>query len=257
MPAVTRPPLRAGIFAAGFGSRMGAPPRQPKGLTPIAGRPLIEWLLRDMEAASVSDVVVIVNDESTAVRDHVERSERACTVRWIVETTPSSMHSFLRVVEDLAGGGDDGPFLISTVDTIAPPGTFRAFVDAADRLPSSDVVMALTTRIEEQKPLLVDVGRVPDDPITDIGAVGRGNYASAGYYMVRASVLREAADSRRAGLGALRMFFRRLFDRGYTLRGVCMPESVDVDRPRDIEAAERLLRGALQGGSVAAGHQPQ
>src|SRR5207248_6992749 len=107
MAEMTRP-LRAGIFAAGFGSRMGASPRQPKGLTPIAGRPLIDWVLRDMEAASVSDVVVIVNDESIAMCDYVERSERTCTVRWIVETTPSSMHSFLRVVEELAGAGDDG-----------------------------------------------------------------------------------------------------------------------------------------------------
>ena len=43
------------------------------------------------------------------------------------------MHSFLRVVETLAAGGDEGPFLVSTVDTVAPPGAFARFAAEARR----------------------------------------------------------------------------------------------------------------------------
>jgi HAD superfamily hydrolase (TIGR01549 family) len=253
--------LRAGIFAAGVGARLGS--STAKGLTRVAGRPLIDWILDDLADAGVSEIVMIINEQSTALREHVGT---AWPIRWIVETTPSSMHSFLRVMETLAAGGDQGPFLISTVDTIAPPGTFRMFVDRASRAPDADAVLALTTRIGDDNPLLIS-GSDPDyergrgyfpcsseentpvpfriEGLTPITAIGCGKYATAGYYLVRSTVLAEADAGRTANLGALRQFFRHLFDRGYRLSGVCMPDSIDVDRPSDVKDAERLLRTSV------------
>lgn len=233
-------PLRGGIFAAGFGSRLrtaSGSAATPKGLIQVGGRPLIDWVLAGFDEAGVGEMSIIINEESTAVREYVDRHPRRRAVRWIVETTPSSMHSFLRVIEDLSRDGDDGPFLVSTVDTVGPPALFRAFVDAAKRIPRSDVLFAATTLIDDENPLLIDID--PDEE--RVTAVGSGEYATAGYYLVCSSVLREAAAGRAANLGALRLFFRHLFDRGYRLSGVCVADSVDVDRPSDIEAAERLL----------------
>jgi hypothetical protein len=177
------------------------------------------------------------------VRAHVDADRRSRRVRWIVETTPSSMHSFLRVVEALAADGNEGPFLVTTVDTIAPPGTFKRFVDASRPLVPADLILALTSRLEEDKPLKVEFEpRPPGAGVEIVRFGGEGKYATAGYYLVRASVLREAAASRAAGLGALRLFFARLLDRGYSVAGICMPDSIDVDRPADIGAAELLLR---------------
>jgi NDP-sugar pyrophosphorylase family protein len=205
---------------------------------------MVDWILDDLDAAGASEIVMIINEQSIALRDHVDRQTRRCPVRWIIETTPSSMHSFLRVLEELTRDGDEGPFLISTVDTVAPAGTFRRFVEAAARGPEADIVLALTTRIEDENPL-----RVEADPQGEAGApilaFGDGRFATAGYYFVRTTVLREARAGRAAELTALRLFFRHLFDRGYRLSGVCMPDSVDVDRPSDIEAAERLLRARV------------
>src|SRR5215471_11921225 len=181
-------PFRAGVFAAGLGSRMrpdgsvGAP---PKALTPIADRPLVEWILRDIVAAGASEIVVIVNEQSQSVRDHITQTMPSCPVTWIVETTPSSMHSFLRVLETLALGGDTGPFLMSTVDTIAPPGTFASFVDAAEHARPADMILALTSRVDDDNPLTMRIGPVQSDSCADIVAVGEGAYATAGYYFVR------------------------------------------------------------------------
>jgi NDP-sugar pyrophosphorylase family protein len=153
------------------------------------------------------------------------------------------MHSFLRVVEELAADGRKDPFLMSTVDTIAPPGTFVRFVEACENMPQSDVIFGLTTRIEEEKPLRVGIRSFPSGAGGEVVALGEeGIYASAGYYFVRPSVLGEAVACRAAHLTALRLFFRHLLDRGYRMAGVCMPESIDVDRPADIDAAEALLR---------------
>jgi NDP-sugar pyrophosphorylase family protein len=237
-------PLGAGIFAAGVGARLR--PAQgsaetPKGLIQVGGRPLIAGVLAAFDEAGVAETVVIINEQSTAVRDYVDRHAPRHPVRWIVETTPSSMHSFLRVIEELARDGQEGPFLLSTVDTVVPPGTFRTFVDAAARIPRSDLVLALTTFIDDENPLRIDIRPDADDG-AEVTAVGSGAYATAGCYLVSASVLGEAAAGRAANFGALRVFFRHLFDRGYRLSGVCVGDSVDVDRPSDIAAAERLLQ---------------
>jgi NDP-sugar pyrophosphorylase family protein len=216
-------------------------------LVPVGGRPLVDWVLAEFARAGVSDLVAIVNERATDVRDHVERNS-PLPVRWLIETTPSSMHSFLRVLETLASDGDQGPFLISTVDTIAPAGTFGDFASQARRAPF-DLVLALTTFIDDERPLRVRIAE-PSGPSTPLRAgpaavtgIGDGPFATAGYYLVNPSILREADLARRRGFGALRVFLTHLFDNGYRLGGVPMADSVDVDRPADIAAAELLLAG--------------
>ncbi|MGZ5024759.1 MAG: hypothetical protein ACXWBS_07830, partial [Chthoniobacterales bacterium] len=56
-----------------------------------------------------------------------------------------------------------------------------------------------------------------------------------------AIVLREAAEARRDGLAALRNFLGRLLERGYTLAGIPIAESIDVDYASDIGKAEAFL----------------
>lgn len=234
--------MRAGIFAAGFGSRLrlaGDRPDTPKGLVRVAGRPLVDWVLADLAAAGVTETIVIINEQSTALRDHVDGSA-PMPVRWLVETTPSSMHSFLRVLQELAGDEHEGPFLITTVDTIAPAGTFRRFLDAARGTPS-DLVLALTTFVDDEHPLRIEIESESAGPST-VTSVGTGRFATAGYFLVGRAVLREADAGRRAEFTALRVFVKHLFERGYRLSGVPMPDSVDVDRPTDVPTAERILR---------------
>ena len=233
--------MRAGVFAAGFGTRLGGPDHGPKGLTMVGGKPLIDWVLDDVERATPAEIVIIINEESAAVRDYVHGSGRAVPVRWIVETTPSSMHSFLRVLEALTRNGDPGPFLMSTVDTIAKRGTFASFVERAAMFTEADVVLGLTSNLDDERPFRITV-----DDVGTVVAVGEGPYATAGYSFVRPSVLREAEAARRAGLNALREFVGHLFRRGLRLTGVPMPESFDVDRDLDVAAVERVIRaGAL------------
>ena len=59
---------------------------------------------------------------------------------------------------------------------------------------------------------------------------------------MRPTVLSEADSARRDGLTALRAFFQRVHARGFRFSAVAVAESVDVDRPTDVAAAERLLK---------------
>src|SRR5262249_14611073 len=116
--------------------------------------------------------------------------------------------------------------------------------DAAARARASDIVLAMTTRIDEEHPLRMQLGPLQPDGSAEILAVGDGAHATAGYSYVRSSLLREAGAARDAGLPALRAFLRRVCERGYAMRGITMADSIDVDRPADVAAAEQLLRSA-------------
>ncbi|MBS1819722.1 MAG: NTP transferase domain-containing protein [Acidobacteria bacterium] len=234
---------RAGVIAAGQGERLRKGVDNLKPLVAIAGRPLVERVLTSIAETAPAEVAIIVNEASTAVRERVEQRDWPFLRRWIVETTPSSMHSFLRVVETLARDGHPGPFLLSTVDTVATSGMYRRFAAAAAAL-DADVVLAVNRPGDDEKPLLVRRGA--DGFITAIGSEVANDgaddvYATAGFYMVRASVLREAAAARREQLTALRLFLARLLACGLRIAAVPVAQSIDVDHPEDVAAAERFL----------------
>lgn len=242
--------LRAGVIAAGRGSRLrGGSHALKKPLVPVGGRPLIDHVIDSIEDAGASEVCVIINEDSLAVRDHVSSAHRRLAVRWIVESTPSSMHSFLRVLETLAEPDDTDPVLISTVDTVAPHGAYRGFVAEAAPMFASGaaeggrrpaVVLAVTTVDGDDAPLLV---RLEGASVLALGGpAAPSSCATAGYYLVSPLVLREADAARRDGLGALRAFFARLLANGHSIAGVAVPQSIDVDRPVDVDAAEHLLK---------------
>lgn len=229
--------LRAGVLAAGWGERLRTRPSDLKPLARVGGLTLIEHVLKSMADAGASEVVVIINEDSVAVRDHVSKQSWPFAIRWIVETTPTSMHSFLRVVETLAADGDAGPFLLSTVDTVAAPGAYADFFERAQ--PDDAVVtLALTSPGDDEKPLLVQTA----GEASRVVAFGEGEWATAGIYVVRPVILSEADVARRDGVDALRKFLARLLERGYPLAGIPISQSIDVDRPADLATAEIFLQ---------------
>jgi NDP-sugar pyrophosphorylase family protein len=229
--------LRAGVLAAGRGERLRSQPSVLKPLVRIGDETLIEHVLKSMAKAGAEEVTVIINEDSRAVRDHVAKNEWPFDLRWLIETTPTSMHSFLRLVETLAADDRDGPFLLSTVDTVTTPNAYADFMVRA-RLDQAAITLGLTSPGKDENPLLVRL--TTGDSC--ISAFGDGEYATAGVYAVRPIVLREAEAARRDGLEALRAFLARLLERGYRVTGIPIARSIDVDRPADIAEAETFLR---------------
>lgn len=231
--------LRAGVLAAGRGERLRTSPSDLKPLTRIGGDTLIEHVLKSMAKAGAAEVVVIINEDSEAVRAHVAGRDWPFALRWIVETTPTSMHSFLRLVETLAAEGNEGPFLLSTVDTVTTPEAYVDFIGRA-RMENAAMTLALTSPGNDEKPLLVRLA----DGDSRIAAFGEGEYATAGVYAARPIILHEAEAARHDGLDALRTFLARLLERGYSLAGIPISRSIDVDHPADLAEAESFLRSA-------------
>ena len=238
--------LKAGVLAAGRGERLRSGSNPFKPLVKIGGKTLIERVLTAMGEAGASEVVVIINEDSLAVRDHVAAFEWSFALRWIVETTSTSMHSFLRVVETLAADNHDGPFLLSTVDTVASAQTYTEFIREARELVDATIALALASPGDDEKPLFVKMA-AGNSRIVAIGnAAASSDYATAGLYAVWPGILREADSARSDGVDALRTFLARLLERGYHIAGIPIARAIDVDRPADIKTAEDFLKSAAR-----------
>ena len=82
---------RGGIIAAGEGSRLRATGfSMPKPLVPVAGVPLIEWVIGNFRTAGITSLVMIVNEQSHACRDWVQSRFPDLDIEVIVKTTASS-----------------------------------------------------------------------------------------------------------------------------------------------------------------------
>jgi len=202
-----------------------------KPLLPIAGRPLIEWTASSLIDAGADEIFVLLNSKGRAARTALRR--RFPGKRWIFfeADTRSSWDSFRIVAGALAESADR--FLISTVDALIPAEEIARFAS-----PAHGVSLALTSFVEDEKPLWADL-----DERGFISALGPDavdkRFVTCGLY----GVTRELARSMYAAEthASLRDYWRSLVRSGVPVRGLPISKTIDVDRPEDIATAEAFL----------------
>ena len=149
--------MKYAVIAAGEGSRLiqeGI--RTSKPLVEVDGERLFDRLLRIFEAQGASEVVVICNEQMQEVREHLTAVQQICRMplRLVVKSTPSSMHSLWELRRWLV----DGPFVLTTVDTVFRETEFSRYVsDFQEALKYDEVdgLMGVTDYIDDEKPLYV------------------------------------------------------------------------------------------------------
>lgn len=226
------PALRGGIIAAGHGSRLQASGfGPPKALVPVAGAPLIEWVIRNFVAVGITAPVIIVNDEARACVDWIRSRFPALGAEIIVKTTSSSLESFGEVARRLRGGRA----LISTVDAWCPESDFVDFVHRALRHPADVSVLGATALVADEAPLWISV-----DGSGRVQTVGgsAGSLVTAGLYLLSDDALKASPPP----LGRLREFLAWLVEQGYPVYAETMATVVDVDHASDVALVEALAR---------------
>ena len=228
--------MKAGIIAAGLGERFReAGILTPKPLLVVAGKTLLEHAIEAAAEAGASEVALIVNSEHPEVARYVRQRRWPVPVALTVKTTPSSMESFFELEPRLR----ESPFLLTTVDAIAARGAMAALVRAG-RAAGPCGTLAVTSYVDDEKPLWARLG--PDDVILALGdsAAGSG-WVTSGAYFFDPTVYRHVAEARRRKLARLRDLLAMLLERGERLHAHRGGDSIDVDRPQDIAAAEKFL----------------
>ena len=233
-PASAHPALRGGVIAAGEGSRLRADGfRDSKPMVQVGGRPLIDHALDRFRAAGIRKVTVVINEASDDCRRWLERNAGDFDLDMIVRSTPSSYATFQLVAGRLA----NAPAVVTTVDSIMPVDDFRHFVRSASGFPENAVVLGVTDHVDDENPLWVTLDP-SDGRIRQIG--GRdGTHVTAGLYWLPAQRTAEPATD----FARLREYLGWLVAQRHPVYGVVLPCVFDIDRARDITAAESVALG--------------
>jgi NDP-sugar pyrophosphorylase family protein len=227
--ALESPVPQGAIIAAGGGTRLRADGyRVSKPMAPVGGRPLIEHALDRFRAVGIRRVTIIINDGSDDCRRWLRDHGHDFDLDVIVRTTPSSYASFQLVAGRLA----HAPAVITTVDTIMPVDDFRIFMKSAARFAREAVVLGLTGHVDDENPLWATLDGA-DGRIRRLGGE-EGSLVTAGLYWLPA--MRPPAPA--AGFARLRDYLQWLVDEYQQVYGVVLPLVFDIDRARDVEAAE-------------------
>ena len=254
--------MKYAIIAAGEGSRLAEEGiAVPKPLVKVAGQCLVDRLIRVFMANDAEEIVVVCNDLTPLVDEHLRMIERdgfegrMIPLRHIVRTTPSSMHSFYELSQFLK----DSPFVLTTVDTIFRDEEFADYIAAfaaslADG--SADGMMGVTDYVDDEKPLYVasppalsrreGAGTRMEFPLIenflDADPDGTCPYISGGIYGLTPKAIDTLNRCMAEGKSRMRNFQRGLIEDGLRLLAFPFSKVLDIDHAKDVEKAEEFLR---------------
>lgn len=229
------------IIAAGEGSRLAQEGVSlPKPLVHLNGTPMIKRLIDIMMQCNPESLSIIVNEQMTEVREYIEGLTLPVPLHLVVKSTPSSMHSFWEVSRAFPA---TGKFVLTTVDTIFREDEFRDYVEAFEASDDADGYMAVTSFIDDEKPLYIDVDdrmwitAFRDAPFDGV------KYISGGVYGLTPPALGVLDRCMKEGVSRMRNYQSALVDAGLRLRAYPFKKIVDVDHAGDIATAEAFIAG--------------
>lgn len=240
--------MKFAIIAAGEGSRLAAEGiKQPKPLVEVNDEKLIDRLIRIFVNNDAEEIVVICNDMTTLVSQHLVRLQqdglkgRPIPLRFVVKSTPSSMHSFYEISKYLG----DGPFVLTTVDTIFKEDEFNEYIKAFRQLikeDKADGMMGVTDFIDDEKPLYVNT----DKELNITAFLDKNDtpqYISGGIYGLTAPAIKTLNGCIERGESRMRNFQRALIADGHRLKAYPFSKVLDIDHATDIDKAEAFIKG--------------
>jgi NDP-sugar pyrophosphorylase family protein len=232
------------IIAAGHGSRLRADGyRVSKPMVPVAGRPLIDLTLDRFRAVGIRRLTIIINDTSDDCRQWLSDHAGDLDLDLIVRTTPSSYASFQAVVSRLVRV----PAVITTIDAVMPVNDFCSFVKSATDFATDAIALGLTEHVDDENPLWATLD-VADGRIRQLGG-SHGTHVTAGLYWLPAERPAEPTTD----FARLRDYLGWLVAEHQPVRGIVLPCVFDIDRARDVAAAEAAGFGRERGNWAAHG----
>ena len=238
--------MKFAIIAAGDGSRLAQEGvTEPKPLVKVREERLIDRLIRIFMGNNATEIVVICNEQMSDVASHLKMIQDKglnglpVPLRFVVKSTPSSMHSFYELRNFLR----DDPFILTTVDTIFDESEFHDYVlSFQDKIAlGTDALMGVTDYIDDEKPLYVGVDNVMringyyDTPQAD------SHFISAGIYGLTAPSLNILEACIEKGESRMRNFQRALVAAGLQIEAYPLTKVFDIDHIDDIRKADEGL----------------
>ncbi len=231
---------RVAILAAGDGGRLRPyTDGRPKALAPVAGIPLIAYVLRAVADAGVSEVLLVVGYEGDQVKRWVGDGARYGLRVSYAENEAFTLGNARSLW--VASRAWDPPFAVVMGDHLMEPGALRRFLGAVGPFPAIAVDGSdLGDDDGEATRVLVEDGRV-----VRIGKrIEPWNAVDMGIFWVTETIPPLLQRGLRDGEAAA--VLQALADAG-ELRAVDLgsPRWLDVDTPGDLARAEALARDGV------------
>jgi len=224
------------IIAAGEGSRLSEEGiRIPKPLVEINGIAMIKRLLDVFEKVKANQISIIINESIKEVKEYIESLNYDFKLSIKVKSTPSSMHSLFEMKELI---GDDA-FCLCTVDTVFKEAEFKSFIKFAEKQKDKDAVMAVTSFVDDEKPLFVNTRE--DKVIAFADKNSDSQYVSGGIYYFKPIIWKVLNQSIASGNQRMRNFQRDLLKADLNIGFYEFSKIIDVDHADDIKTAENFI----------------
>ena len=240
--------MRAIVLAAGFGTRlMQVSNGDPKPLIELHGKPLLAHVLECLAAAGICEAVVVGGYHADLIQDQISAfAPTGMSVSVLNNPRPEDGNgsSFIIGAEQVAGE----PFLVTMSDHLATPEIIRRLVDDSAGIAVNKLAVDFGAWVPAQ---VDDATRVLVDDSGRIVRIGKDletfNGVDTGFFVFRPDVL-DLARALFVGPCPFELsdLARNLASspRGLFAVDVSGIPWLDIDRPRDYEFADQVLRYA-------------
>lgn len=233
--------MKYAIIAAGEGSRLREEGIEvPKPMVSLRGEMLIERLIRIFKSQGAEEISIIINAHSPELRRYLEGViRRDSSINLIVETTPSSAHSFYAILNHSCRPLEE--LCLTTVDTIFSEEVFKSYIDDFNSRKDIDALMATTDYVDDEKPLWVRTDE--RNRILEFSSSQKSERAlvSGGIYCLRKKALSVAFDAMEQGVERMRNYQQMLVEKGCEVFAFNFGKILDIDHAGDIDKAECFL----------------
>ena len=222
------------IIAAGEGYRLAQEGfTLPKPMVSLNGQMLIDRLLSVFSENSAESIRIIINEDSPLLEAHLRNADSS-PVKIVKQSTPSSLHSFKVLLETF---GDQEGICLTTTDTVFREAEFKSFIAEFENNPDLDGLMAVTSFVDDESPLFVQVDAHDNVIAFNDDNSGHTPFVSGGIYCLRPKALQVVKKAVDAGTSRMRNFQRQLLQEGLSIKAFEFSKIVDVDH---IRISERL-----------------
>jgi bifunctional UDP-N-acetylglucosamine pyrophosphorylase/glucosamine-1-phosphate N-acetyltransferase len=233
--------MKAVILAAGRSERLKPfTETRAKPMIRVAGQPMLEYSLRGLAAAGVTDVLIVVHHKGETISSHFEHGARfGLSIEYIRQDPLDGIGAAVRRCEKQLGGD---PFLLVYGDVLATGNPFKNVLGQYTETGGAVAALSLPTSSAEFGNVYVDhdmrITRLVEKPTNPQVS----NYVFAGFYCLPASFLGLLAEVRNDMVQA----FQRLVQQGALYGSLWDGGWIDITRPWQILDANRLVMEAWE-----------
>ena len=227
--------MKAVILAAGRSERLKPfTETRAKPMIRVAGQPMLEYCLRGLAEAGVTDVLIVVHHKGESISSHFEHGARfGVSIEYVRQDPLDGIGAAVRRCEQQLGSD---PFLLVYGDVLATGNPFQNLLSqytetggavASLSLPQSSAEFGNVYLNQDMR--ITRLVEKPSNPQLS-------NYVFAGFYFLPASFLRLLAEVGNDMVQA----FQRLVQQGAFFGSLWDGGWIDVTRPWQILDANRL-----------------